>query len=127
MNEAARMFEEGVATAEDLDKAIIYGFGFRFAILGLLEFIDWGGGDILYYTSRYMTQALGNDRYGSPEIIERNMKEGRIGLKTRQGFSITMASTSTPIAKRGLRPSRIAAASRSCARACRLRTYAPPR
>lgn len=86
MNEAARMFEEGVATAEDLDKAIIYGFGFRFAILGLLEFIDWGGGDILYYTSRYMTQALGNDRYGSPEIIERNMKEGRIGLKTRQGF-----------------------------------------
>ncbi len=86
MNEAARMFEEGVATAEDLDKAIIYGFGFRFAILGLLEFIDWGCGDILYYTSRYMTQALGNDRYGSPDIIERNMKEGRIGLKTRQGF-----------------------------------------
>ncbi|MFO1116083.1 MAG: 3-hydroxybutyryl-CoA dehydrogenase [Beijerinckiaceae bacterium] len=86
MNEAARMFEEGVATAEDLDKAIIYGFGFRFAILGLLEFIDWGGGDILYYTSRYMTEALGNERYGSPQIIERNMKEGRIGLKTRQGF-----------------------------------------
>jgi 3-hydroxybutyryl-CoA dehydrogenase len=86
MNEAARMVEEGVATAEEIDKAIIYGFGFRFAILGLLEFIDWGGGDILYYTSRYMTQALGNDRYGSPDIIERNMKEGRIGLKTRSGF-----------------------------------------
>lgn len=86
MNEAARMVEEGVATAEEIDKAVLYGFGFRFAILGLLEFIDWGGGDILYYTSRYMTQALGNDRYGSPEIIERNMKEGRIGLKTRSGF-----------------------------------------
>ncbi|HMN74201.1 MAG TPA: 3-hydroxyacyl-CoA dehydrogenase NAD-binding domain-containing protein, partial [Rhodoblastus sp.] len=60
MNEAARMVEEGVATAEDIDKAIIHGFGFRFAILGLLEFIDWGGGDILYHTSRYMTQALGH-------------------------------------------------------------------
>lgn len=86
MNEAARMVEEGVATAEDIDKAIIHGFGFRFAILGLLEFIDWGGGDILYHTSRYMTEALGHDRYAAPEIIERNMAEGRIGLKTRQGF-----------------------------------------
>jgi 3-hydroxybutyryl-CoA dehydrogenase len=86
MNEAARMVEEGVATPEDLDKAIKYGFGFRFAVLGLLEFIDWGGGDILYYASRYLTQALGSDRYAAPDIIERNMKEGRIGLKTGQGF-----------------------------------------
>ena len=86
MNEAARMVEEGVATAEELDKAIKYGFGFRFAVLGLLEFIDWGGGDILYYASRYLTQALGDQRYAAPEIIERNMKEGRIGLKTGQGF-----------------------------------------
>ena len=57
MNEAARLVEEGVATAEDIDKATKYGFGFRFAILGLLEFIDWGGGDILYYASPYMTKA----------------------------------------------------------------------
>ncbi|MFO1134908.1 MAG: 3-hydroxybutyryl-CoA dehydrogenase [Rhodoblastus sp.] len=86
MNEAARMVEEGVASAEDIDKAITHGFGFRFAILGLLEFIDWGGGDILYHTSRYLTEALGHDRYAAPDIIERNMAEGRIGLKTRQGF-----------------------------------------
>ena len=86
MNEAARMVQEGVATAEDIDKAVIYGFGFRFAILGLLEFIDWGGGDILYHTSRYMTEALGHERYAAPDIIERNMAEGRIGLKTRVGF-----------------------------------------
>ena len=86
MNEAARMVEEGVASPEELDKAIKYGFGFRFAVLGLLEFIDWGGGDILYYASRYLTGALGSDRYAAPEIIERNMREGRIGLTTRQGF-----------------------------------------
>ena len=54
MNEAARMVEEGVASAEEIDKAIRYGFGFRYAVLGLLEFIDWGGGDILYYASRYL-------------------------------------------------------------------------
>ena len=35
MNEAARMVEEGVASAEDIDKAIKYGFGVRFATLGI--------------------------------------------------------------------------------------------
>jgi 3-hydroxybutyryl-CoA dehydrogenase len=86
MNEAARMVEEGVASAEDLDKAIKYGFGFRFAVLGMLEFIDWGGGDILYYASRYLTKALDNERYASPDIVAHNMKEGHIGLKTQRGF-----------------------------------------
>jgi 3-hydroxybutyryl-CoA dehydrogenase len=86
MNEAARMVEEGVASAGDIDKAIKYGFGFRFAVLGLLEFIDWGGGDILHYASRYLTGALDNDRYQAPDIIGRNMAEGKIGLRTGQGF-----------------------------------------
>ncbi|MGO4716881.1 3-hydroxybutyryl-CoA dehydrogenase [Bradyrhizobium sp. 2TAF24] len=86
MNEAARMVEEGVASAADLDKAIKYGFGFRFAVLGLLEFIDWGGGDILYYASRYLSGALGHERYVAPDIIQKNMAEGRIGLRTGQGF-----------------------------------------
>lgn len=86
MNEAARMVAEGVASAADIDKAIKYGFGFRFAVLGLLEFIDWGGGDILYYASRYLSGALQSERYAAPEIIERNMAEGRIGLRTGHGF-----------------------------------------
>ena len=86
MNEAARMVEEGVASAEDIDKAIRYGFGFRYAVLGLLEFIDWGGGDILYYASRYLEGALGSDRYRAPEVISRNMRDGRIGLRTGAGF-----------------------------------------
>ena len=86
MNEAARMVEEGVASAEDIDKAIRYGFGFRFAVLGMLEFIDWGGGDILYYASRYLTGALGSERYTAPEIVERNMAENRRGLRDGAGF-----------------------------------------
>jgi 3-hydroxybutyryl-CoA dehydrogenase len=86
MNEAARMVEEGVASAEDIDKAIRYGFGFRYAVLGLLEFIDWGGGDILYYASRYLEGALHSDRYRAPEVISRNMHEGRIGMRTGAGF-----------------------------------------
>jgi 3-hydroxybutyryl-CoA dehydrogenase len=86
MNEAARMVEEGVASAADIDKAVKYGFGFRFAVLGLLEFIDWGGGDILHYGSRYLTEALGDSRYSSPEIIALNMAAGHIGFRTGRGF-----------------------------------------
>src|SRR6202171_3480329 len=83
MNEAARMVEEGVASAEDIDKAIRYGFGFRYAVLGLLEFIDWGGGDILFCGSRYLEGALGSDRYRAPDVISRNMRDGRIGFLWR--------------------------------------------
>ena len=86
MNEAARIVEEGVASAEDVDKATKYGFGFRFAVLGLLEFIDWGGGDILYHASRYMADATGQDRYEAPQIIRDNMDHGRNGLRDAQGF-----------------------------------------
>jgi len=86
MNEAARMVEEGVASAEDIDKAIRYGFGFRYAVLGLLEFIDWGGGDILFYASRYLEGAFGSERYRAPDMISNNMRDGRIGLRTGAGF-----------------------------------------
>ncbi|MDX2203420.1 MAG: 3-hydroxybutyryl-CoA dehydrogenase [Hyphomicrobiaceae bacterium] len=86
MNEAARLVAEGVASAEDIDKAILYGFGVRFSVLGLVEFIDWGGGDILYYASRYMAQATGEDRFNAPPAVEENMAQGRIGMKTGQGF-----------------------------------------
>jgi 3-hydroxybutyryl-CoA dehydrogenase len=86
MNEAARMVEEGVASEEDIDIASKYGFGFRFAILGMLEFIDWGGGDILYHAGQYMTEATGESRYAAPDIVNNNMKNNRIGLRTGQGF-----------------------------------------
>jgi len=86
MNEAARLVEEGVASAEDVDKAVTYGFGLRFGVLGLLEFIDWGGGDILYYASNYLRDAFDDDRFKAPDVISQNMDQGRIGLKTGSGF-----------------------------------------
>jgi len=48
--------------------------------------IDMGGGDILYYASRYLEGALGSDRYRAPRVIEDNMRDGRIGLRTGAGF-----------------------------------------
>ncbi len=86
MNEAARMIEQGVATAEDIDKATRYGFGIRYAAMGVVEFIDFGGADILYYASGYLAKALDDSRYACPPIVERKMAEGNIGLKTGEGF-----------------------------------------
>jgi 3-hydroxybutyryl-CoA dehydrogenase len=85
MNEAARLVEEGVASAEDVDKAIRIGFGLRFSVLGMLEFIDWGGGDILYYASDYLSGAVG-ERFEAPGIIVDNMHNGRNGIADGKGF-----------------------------------------
>ncbi len=86
MNEAARLYEENVASPEDIDKATTWGLGFRFAVLGMLEFIDFGGGDILHHASKYMAEATGEDRFKAPKVIGDNMAEGRIGLRTGTGF-----------------------------------------
>jgi 3-hydroxybutyryl-CoA dehydrogenase len=80
------MVEQGVATAEEIDKATRFGLGFRYANIGVLEFIDFGGNDILYYASRYLAGALGDPRYASPEIVNRHMREGRNGLRDGKGF-----------------------------------------
>lgn len=86
MSEAARAAEDGIASPEEIDKAIRVGFGLRFAVLGLIEFIDWGGNDILYYAGNYLRDAFGSDRFAVPEITERFMKEGRNGLREGRGF-----------------------------------------
>ncbi len=86
MNEAARMVEQGVATPEDIDRAVRYGFGPRFASMGVVEFIDYGGLDILYYASHYLARALDDPRHAPPPIIDRYMAEGRAGLRAGKGF-----------------------------------------
>jgi 3-hydroxybutyryl-CoA dehydrogenase len=85
MNEAARMVEEGVASAEDIDTAIRTGFGLRFSVLGLLEFIDWGGCDVLYYASQYLAREI-DPRFLPAAIVSDNMREGRDGLRDANGF-----------------------------------------
>jgi len=86
MNEAARMVEEGVASAEEIDLATRYGMGLRFAAIGVVEFIDFGGCDILHHASREMAASIDPGRYTAPAIVERMMREGRLGLKSGSGF-----------------------------------------
>ena len=86
MNEAARLVEEGVATAEDIDKAVRAGFGPRYTAMGLCEFIDYGGLDILYYASSSMAKALEAPRYEPPALIRRLMEEGKRGAREGEGL-----------------------------------------
>jgi 3-hydroxybutyryl-CoA dehydrogenase len=86
MNEAARLVEEGVATPDDIDRAVRAGFGPRYTAMGLCEFIDYGGLDILYYASRSMARALDAPRYEPPELIRRLMEEGKRGARDGQGL-----------------------------------------
>ena len=85
MSEACRMVEEGVASAEDIDKAVKNGLGIRFTSMGPLEFVDWGGLDILYYANKYLTDNLG-ERFSTPEIVDKNMEKGNIGIKAGKGI-----------------------------------------
>lgn len=86
MNEAARLVEEGVATPEDIDRAVRAGFGPRYTAMGLCEFIDYGGLDILYYASRSMAKALDAPRYEPPEIVRRLMESGKRGAREGEGL-----------------------------------------
>ena len=86
MNEAARLVEEGVATPEDIDRAVRAGFGPRYTAMGLCEFIDYGGLDILYYASSSMARALNAPRYEPPALIRELMESGKRGAREGQGL-----------------------------------------
>jgi len=86
MNEAARMIEEGAATAQEIDKATRFGLGLRFAALGVVEFIDFGGSDILHHASREMAASIDANRYAAPAIVGRMVEQGHLGIKSGSGF-----------------------------------------
>jgi 3-hydroxybutyryl-CoA dehydrogenase len=86
MNEAAHLLEEGVATAEDIDTAIKYGLGFRLSVFGLLEFIDLGGLDILYYADEFLYSAFKAEKFRTPGLIQEKMKKGEVGPRAGKGI-----------------------------------------
>lgn len=86
MNEAVRLVEEGVASPQDIDKAIQYGWGYRFPIMGILEFIDVGGLEILYHAGRSVSAELNRPDLECPGLIKDRFNEGSIGTKTLKGI-----------------------------------------
>lgn len=80
--ECVRMLEEGIATAEDIDKALKLGFNFP---MGPLELGDMNGIDTYVHALTGLTDAYG-DRF-RPTVGLRNMiAANRLGRKTSAGF-----------------------------------------
>lgn len=86
MNEAARMVAEGVAAPEEIDKATRFGLGCRFSALGVLEFIDFGGVEILQHADAQMSHDVDRERYEVPEVIDELVAAQERGLRDGQGF-----------------------------------------
>lgn len=86
MNEAIRILEEGVTTAEEIDTAIKAGFGFRLGVMGLIEFVDLGGVDILYHAGEYLHNKLGGEHFNPPRLVREKMERAEVGPRTGKGF-----------------------------------------
>jgi 3-hydroxybutyryl-CoA dehydrogenase len=80
--EAMRMLEEGVATAEDIDKAAVLAYGHP---IGPLRLSDVVGLDVRLDIAHHLHGVYG-ERYAPPAILERLVADGRLGRKSGQGF-----------------------------------------
>jgi 3-hydroxybutyryl-CoA dehydrogenase len=81
--EAMRMVEEGVATAEAIDRALELGYRHP---MGPLRLTDLVGLDVRLDIARYLHEQLGAERFKPPAILERLVSEGKLGKKTGEGF-----------------------------------------
>lgn len=81
--EAMRMLEEGVASAEDIDKAMRLGYGHP---MGPLELADLIGLDARLNNVRSLYEQLGREQYRPPAILERLVAAGKLGRKSGSGF-----------------------------------------
>lgn len=80
--EAIRMLEEGVASAEDIDKAMELGYNHP---MGPLRLTDLVGLDVRLGIAEYLCSTLGL-RFDPPELLRRMVADGKLGKKTGEGF-----------------------------------------
>jgi len=81
--EAMRMLEQNVASAEDIDKAMEYGYRHP---MGPLRQSDWIGLDVRLSVAQVLYRELGNECFKPPLILEKMVAEGKLGRKSGQGF-----------------------------------------
>ena len=82
-NEAMRMYEEGVASAEDIDKAMVLGYRHP---IGPLALTDLVGLDVRLAISEHLHRELGTDTFRPPQILRRMVRAGKLGKKSGEGF-----------------------------------------
>lgn len=80
--EAIRMFEEGVASAEDIDRAMELGYNHP---MGPLRLTDLVGLDVRLGIAEYLAGSLG-PRFEPPQLLRDMVAEGKLGKKTGRGF-----------------------------------------
>jgi len=81
--EAMRMLEQGVASAEDIDKAMELGYNHP---MGPLKLTDLVGLDVRLAIAEYLHATLGGPQYEPPKILREKVKKGELGKKKRKGF-----------------------------------------
>jgi 3-hydroxybutyryl-CoA dehydrogenase len=80
--EAMRMVEEGVASAEDIDNAMVLGYKHP---TGPLRTTDIVGLDVRLGIAEYLASTLG-ERFAPPQILREKVARGELGRKTGKGF-----------------------------------------
>jgi 3-hydroxybutyryl-CoA dehydrogenase len=80
--EAMRMFETSVASAEDIDKAMVLGYGFP---MGPLKLTDLVGLDVRLGIAEHLERELGA-RFEPPRVLREMVAAGKLGKKSGQGF-----------------------------------------
>jgi 3-hydroxybutyryl-CoA dehydrogenase len=80
---AVRMYEEGFASAEDIDAAMKLGAGHPMGPLTLADFI---GLDVLYAVCDSLYEEFKRDEYAPPPLMKRMVAAGRLGRKSGRGF-----------------------------------------
>ncbi|MCU1551643.1 MAG: 3-hydroxyacyl-CoA dehydrogenase family protein [Glaciihabitans sp.] len=80
--EAMRMLEEGVATASDIDTAMVLGYRHP---VGPLRLTDMVGLDVRLGIAEYLASELG-ERFEPPGILRDKVAAGKLGRKTGEGF-----------------------------------------
>ncbi|ADI27055.1 3-hydroxyacyl-CoA dehydrogenase family protein [Geobacillus sp. G4] len=81
--EAIRLVEEGVASMEDIDKAVTLGLNYP---MGPFTLQDFAGVDIGLHVMDYFYQEFKDDRFAAPLLLRQLVRAGRLGRKTGAGF-----------------------------------------
>ena len=80
--EAIRMVEEGVASAEDIDKAMTLGYGYP---MGPLKLTDLVGLDVRLSIAEYLAREIA-PHFEPPQLLRDKVAKGELGKKSGQGF-----------------------------------------
>jgi len=80
--EAIRMLESGVASAEDIDKALTLGYGHP---MGPLRLTDLVGLDVRLSIADYLAKEFG-ERFAAPALMREMVQRGELGKKSGKGF-----------------------------------------